>query len=347
MTSSEQGESNTDKGLEAWRRRTLAVEQGLNQVMLGQERVIRQILISVLCRGHVLLEGDVGVGKTTLLRAVARAIGGPMERIDGSVDLMPADLLYDTYVDKQGKPVVEAGPLLRHGQDLAVFFFNEINRARPQIHATLLRLMAEGSVLAFGRTEHFPHLQIFADRNRLEPEETYELPAAVRDRFLFELRVEYPADPAHQLMLLADTRFHDADKLIEGVPEAALPYRSLGDVAVAIQTQVSASDTACQYALALCNCTRDPHGSGITLPGVDTATLIQAGCSPRGMSWLLRAAKVLAFLAGRQHVLPEDIRAVFKPCIGHRVFFRPAYAMHHNELIDPLLDEISARVAAT
>ena len=339
-------EPKTAEWLNDWRDRTLAVEQQLNHVMLGQEHVIRNILISILCRGHVLLEGDVGVGKTTLLRAVARAIGGPMERIDGSVDLMPADLLYDAYVDKNGKPVVEAGPLLRHGEEMAVFFFNEINRARPQIHATLLRLMAERSVLAFGKSESFPHLQLFADRNRLEPEETYELPAAVRDRFLFELRVQYPADPAQQLALLGETKYHDADKLVETVPEAALPYRELGILADVVQRQVFASEAAQRYALALCVATRDPQLLGVEISGVDMSSLVQAGCSPRGMSWLLRAARARAFIEGRRDVLPDDIRSVFPQCIGHRVFFKQAYAMHHAELIEQLIDEIIKRVPA-
>lgn len=341
------GQANLEQQLEQWRLRFNAVEEQLNSVMLGQNDVIRFLLISILCRGHVLLEGDVGVGKTTLLRAVARAIGGPMERIDGSVDLMPADLLYDAYVDKSGRPVVEAGPLLRHGDQMAVFFFNEINRARPQIHATLLRLMAERSVLAFGQSEEFPHLQIFADRNGLEPEETYELPAAVRDRFMFELRVQYPRDPEQQLALLGDSKYHDVDTLIQAVPEGTLPYRELADLAALVQTRVFSSETARRYALALCVATRDPAQLGIQLPGVDLTALVQAGCSPRGMSWLLRAARALAFLDGRQEVLPADIRAVFPQCIGHRVFFKPAYAMHHAEIICPLLDEIVKRVPAT
>ncbi len=332
--------------LDQWRERVLGVERQLNQVILGQDAVVRQILISVLCRGHVILEGDVGVGKTTLLRAVARLIGGPLERIDGSVDLMPADLLYDAYVDKSGKPVVEAGPLLRHGEELAVFFFNEINRARPQIHATLLRLMAERSVLAFGQSESFPHVQIFADRNQLEPEETYELPAAVRDRFLFELRVAYPSNQDHQLALLADTRYHDVDALISAVPEGALPYRELLTVAASIQQQVYTSEAAQRYALALCQATRDPLTAGVQLSGVDAGSLVQAGCSPRGMSWLLRAARVRAFLLGRDHVLPEDIRSEFAPCIAHRVFLKPAYAMHHAEIAGPLMAEIIDRVPA-
>ncbi|MGB0865959.1 MAG: AAA family ATPase [Granulosicoccaceae bacterium] len=346
MVSSAQAQPDSTASLKHWRERALAVERQLNQVILGQERTVRFLMLSILCRGHVLLEGDVGVGKTTLLRAAARAIGGPMERIDGSVDLMPADLLYDAYVNPDGQPVVEAGPLLRYGEDMAVFFFNEINRARPQIHATLLRLMAERSVLAFGRSASFPHLQLFADRNRLEPEETYELPAAVRDRFLFELQMNYPESAEHQLALLSESKYHDTDALIQAIDSETLPYRELRILGSQLQRSVYASETATRYALALCMATRDPELLGVEIPSVDMSRLVQAGCSPRGTSWLLRAAKAMAFLQGRSEVLPEDIREVFPVCIGHRVFLRPAYAMHHAEIAPQLVEAILRRVPA-
>ena len=164
-----------------WRSRALAFQEALNSAIIGQQRVIRLLTISVFARGHVLLEGDVGVGKTTLLRAASRALGGAFERIEGTIDLMPADLIYYTYLSEDGRPRVDPGPVLRYGSDLTVFFFNEINRARPQVHSLLLRLMAERSVTAFNREYNFPYLLVFADRNRIEREETFELPAAARD----------------------------------------------------------------------------------------------------------------------------------------------------------------------
>jgi len=99
-----------------------------------------------------LLEGNVGVGKTTLLRAVAQGLGGDYQRIEGTIDLMPADLIYYTYLNEQGRPCVDPGPLLKHGDTLATFFFNEINRASPQVHALLLRAMAERSINALTAT---------------------------------------------------------------------------------------------------------------------------------------------------------------------------------------------------
>ena len=138
------------------------------------------------------MEGNVGVGKTTLLRALARGLGGQYQRIEGTIDLMPSDLIYYTYLDRNAKPCVDPGPLLTHGDQLATFFFNEINRARPQVHSLLLRVMAERSVSAFNTEFQLPYTQVFADRNRVEREETFELPAAARDRFLMEIKIDPP-----------------------------------------------------------------------------------------------------------------------------------------------------------
>ena len=125
-----------------------------------------------------------------------RCSGGDFARIEGTIDLMPNDLVYYTYISAEGRPAVEPGPLIQHGEDLAIFFFNEINRARPQVHSLLLRVMAERSVPAFNREYRFPHLLVFADRNRVEREETFEISSAARDRFMMEVTIDAPADDA-------------------------------------------------------------------------------------------------------------------------------------------------------
>ncbi len=120
---------NSDHQLADWRGLALAIEAAVNTVMVGQDEAVRLLCIAIFSRGHVILEGNIGVGKTTLLRAVARTLGGSYERIEGTVDLMPSDLVYYTYVDTDGKPRVAPGPLLKHGEALATFFFNVVNRA--------------------------------------------------------------------------------------------------------------------------------------------------------------------------------------------------------------------------
>ncbi|PZQ48410.1 MAG: AAA family ATPase [Rhodovulum sulfidophilum] len=326
-----------------WRARALETEAALNRVVIGQEQAIRLALIAVLARGHVLLEGDVGTGKTTLLRALARVLGGPFARMEGAVDLMPSDLLYSAHIAEDGRPRVDPGPVLAEGPELAVFFFNEINRARPQVHSLLLRLMAERSVTAFRREHVFPHLTVFADRNRIERDETFELPAAARDRFLMEIPIAAPEAREARMALAFDTRFHDADTLIAELPEGILPFREIAPLAARIQNEITVSEALRGFVFALWEGFRDPAAAGVSLPGIDAARLVRGGASPRGISGLVRAARVEAWLRGRSMALPEDVRAVLAPVMGHRVFLAPVYEARREEVMPALIEAVLGR----
>lgn len=330
--------------LDLWRDRAHRFESEVCRAVVGLEKAVRLITIGLFSRGHLMLEGDVGVGKTTLLRAVARGLGGAYERIEGTVDLMPADLVYHTYINEQGRPQVDPGPVLRHGQELSVFFFNEVNRARPQVHALLLRIMAERSVTAFNQEFQFPHLQIFADRNRVEREETFEIPSAARDRFMMEIHISSPQDPVLLRELVFNPRFHDVDQLIALVGPEVLPYREIAGFAPMIQRQVASSEALETYALALWSATRNPSLFGIELEGVDMHRFVLSGASPRGMSMLLRAAKVHAWLEKRSHLVPEDLHAVFREVIAHRIFLQPVYELRRETLIGSFIDQLVSKV---
>jgi MoxR-like ATPase len=329
-----------------WRERALALEAGVAQAVVGQPRAIRLTTMALLAGGHVLLEGNVGVGKTTLLRAFARAVGGGFERIEGTVDLMPNDLVYHAYIDAEGRPRVEAGPLLHHGADLAVFFFNEINRARPQVQSLLLRVMAERSVRAFNRDSTLPYVTVFADRNRVEREETFELAVAARDRFMVEVSMDAPADEELRWRLAAEPQFHDADRLLERVPPALLDFRSLRDCAAAIQRSVRAGDALRRYALALWDTLSRPGAHGLVLEGADAGRLLLAGPSPRGVSMLIRMARVRAWLDGRDYLTPEDLRDPWHEVMTHRLPLDPVFELRRGELVPRLLARVLDRVPA-
>lgn len=335
----------SDRQLADWREQALTLEQEVNKVVIGQQKAIRLITTAIFSRGHVLLEGDVGVGKTTLLRAFTRGIGGGYQRIEGTIDLMPNDLVYHTYLGEDGKPHVSPGPLLLSGEDLSVFFFNEINRARPQVHSLLLRVMAERTLTAFNKEHYFPHMIVFADRNQVEREETFDIPSAARDRFMMEIPIMVPTDQADMEALVFDTRFHNVDALIEQVPADILQFDQLNQFASVLQNTISASPKLKEYALNLWRATKVPTDFGVNVSGVDMNRLVVSGASPRGMGMLLRAARVNAWLNNREAVLPDDIHAVFHETIAHRVVFSPVYEMRRSEIAREMLSGIVNTIA--
>ena len=336
----------SDKQLTDWRQHAQKLEAEVNKVVVGQQSPIRLITTSIFSRGHVLLEGDVGVGKTTLLRAFTRCIGGGYQRIEGTIDLMPNDLVYHTYLGEDGKPHVSPGPLLMSGENLSVFFFNEINRARPQVHSLLLRVMAERTLSAFNKEYHFPHMLVFADRNQVEKEETFEIPSAARDRFMMEIPILVPDDNAIMESLVFDTKFHNVDALVDSIQADVLQFDQLNEFSALLQARVDASRTLRQYALNLWRATKTPSDYGVKVSGVDMNRLVLAGASPRGMSMMMRAARVNAWLNNRDSVLPEDIHAVFYSTVAHRLVFSPVYEMRRTEIARELLSGIVNAVAA-
>ena len=335
----------SDTQLTDWRNHALTLESEVNKVVVGQKNPVRLITTSIFARGHVLLEGDVGVGKTTLLRAFTRGIGGGCQRIEGTIDLMPNDLVYHTYLGEDGKPHVSAGPLLMSGENLSVFFFNEINRARPQVHSLLLRVMAERTLTAFNKEHYFPHMLVFADRNQVEKEETFDIPSAARDRFMMEIPIVVPSDAGIMESLVFDTRYHDVDTLVANVPEDLLQFDQLNNFAAILQNSITASPTLRSYVLNLWRATKTPTDFGVKISGVDMNRLVLSGASPRGMGMVLRAARVNAWLNNRTAVLPEDIHEVFHSTVAHRLVFSPVYEMRRTEIAREMLTGIINTIA--
>lgn len=328
-----------------WREHALKLEDEVKKVIVGQDKAIRLMNIAIFARGHVLLEGGVGVGKTTLLQSIARCIGGAYERIEGTVDLMPNDLIYHTYLGDDGRPQIDEGPLLRSGENLSVFFFNEINRARPQVHALMLRVMAERNITAFKKEYRLPHMVVFADRNQVEKNETFEIPSAARDRFMMEIPIDIPEDRELRKALMFDVKFQHAESLTQQVESGVLQFDQLNAFSDVIQQHVKASDVLEEYALDLWESTQNPDKFGVKLDSVDVNRLIHTGASPRGMGMLLKAARVNAWLMGRDDLLPEDIHAVFHELIAHRLVFNSMYDNRRTELARELTNAILNTVA--
>lgn len=337
---------NIDNLLTDWHQKARTLQSNINQTILGQEQIIDLMVVAIFCRGHILLEGDVGVGKTTLLRATAESLGGDFERIEGTIDLMPHDLIYYTHISNDGKPAVSEGPLLKHGQNLSIFFFNEINRARPQVHSLLLRAMAERSITAFNKTFYFPHLQVFADRNRIEKDETFELPAAARDRFMMELQVTQPKAEQQLKELMFNTRYYDADKLVASADKAILPFIELNAIATTIQNQIHASKAIQDYGFHLCQALRRPQDYAIQLSDIDSNKLVSGGMGPRGIGYLAQSARAHAWLNQRQSVTPEDFHAVIRAISKHRIFLNPVYNYNADAIIEELISNVLNTIAS-
>jgi len=206
--------------------------------------------------------------------------------------------------------------------------------------------MAEKTLSAFNKEFKFPHLVVFADRNQVEKEETFEIPSAARDRFTMEIPIGIPQDDTIMTNLIFDTRFHDADKLIEKAKENLLKFNKLNDVSEAIQNNIDATKKLETYALNLWKASSHPEVYNIKISGVDVNRLIVSGASPRGISMMLKCARVNAWLNNRSSVLPEDIHAVFHETIAHRLVFNPVYDLRRTEIARELTHEMLTKVSA-
>ena len=327
-----------------WRGYAEKIQSDANNYILGQKKAIRLIVISLFARGHVLLEGGVGVGKTTLLQIITKLIGGQYERVEGTVDLMPNDIIYHASINEEGRPNISNGPLLKKGEDLSIFFFNEINRARPQVHSLLLRAMAEKSITAFNKDVHLPNMVVFADRNQVEKNETFELPAAARDRFMMEISIQAPKDKELRDSIIFDTKFQNTYKLIEGIPSPKFDCKELNSISEAIQNDIQAGEHIKNYVENLWLATENPKKFDIELKDVDMDDFIEAGASPRAMIMLIKAAKVNAWLSNREYIEPTDINDIFHEVMAHRMVINKIYDNNRIELLKEFSNEILLKV---
>ena len=267
------------------------------KLILGKREKIRLILMALLAEGHILLDDLPGVGKTTLVKALALASGCEARRVQFVPDLLPADITgMNIYDQKTGEFRRLPGPVFTN-----ILLADEINRAVPRTQSALLEAMEEKCVTIDGQTLPLPApFMVMATQNPVESESTFRLPAAQMDRFLIRLSMGYP-DPAEEkqmLFALGDTMPFDAVEAVAD-PETVLALR--GQVAA-----VSVSDEVAEYIIALTTATR-------SFPGV------VMGASPRASRALYRASKAWAAMEGRDYVIPDDVKYLAPFVLAHRL----------------------------
>ncbi|WP_342632331.1 AAA family ATPase [Marinobacter alkaliphilus] len=269
----------------------------LNKILLGKDTQVRLALCGLLARGHLLIEDIPGMGKTTLSHALAMIMGLSYQRIQFTNDLLPADVLGYSMYDKQaGSLVFHPGPIFAQ-----VVLADEINRASPRTQSALLEAMEERQVSIEGETRPLPSpFFVIATQNPIEQGGTFPLPESQLDRFLMRLRLGYPDPKAERELLEGEDRKTLTDRL-----QAILPHDQLQALQGAVD-EVTASPALLDYLQRLLEQSR-------RMPG------LLYGLSPRAGLGLLRAAKAWALMAGRNHVLPDDIQAVFPSVAEHRL----------------------------
>jgi MoxR-like ATPase len=307
------------EGVLAWADRVLGE---VNKVYVGQRKLVRGVLASLLAEGHVLIEAVPGLGKTLLVRVLGRVLGCAFNRIQFTPDLMPSDVTGSPIYDERlGDFRFRPGPVFTQ-----LLLADEINRAPAKTHSALLEIMQESRVTIDGVTFPIePPFLVMATQNPIESEGTYNLPEAQLDRFLFKLVVEYPSATEETDILRLHTRGYGPDR---EVAERLAVMTSPGEVCEMQKrcAKVLADDHILNYIANLVRKSRQ-------------WPTFSLGASPRAGVAILRGARAIAALEGRDYVLPDDVQDVLLPALRHRVMLTPE-AEVEGRSVDDLLTEL-------
>jgi len=305
-----------------------ALRNELAKAVIGQPVVLDEVLIGLLAGAHVLLEGVPGLGKTLLVKALAKTFSGEFSRIQFTPDLMPSDVIGHTIFDMANNQfVTRRGPVFTN-----LLLADEINRAPAKTQSALLEAMQEYQVTLEGAAHRLPQpFMVLATQNPIEQEGTYPLPEAQLDRFLLKIRIDYPtAQDEAALTRSVTDRMTGADLAVDKVA-TLISAKNVESLQTAT-AHIDVDERVLDYAVAIVRATRDNHG-------------FSSGAGPRGSIALIRAARGAALLKGRAFVTPDDIRRVALPALRHRVTTSPEAEIEGftaDSLLSALLDAVPA-----
>jgi MoxR-like ATPase len=301
------------------------LEAALRRVIRGKDDVVRLALVSIFARGHLLIEGVPGVGKTTLAQALARAIDCSFQRVQFTSDMLPSDVLgISIYSALEQQFEFKRGPVFTN-----VLLADEINRTTPKTQSALLEAMNEGQVTVDAHSHELPQpFLVIATQNPVEHHGTYPLPESQLDRFLLRVRMGYPDAKAEREILRSEAGASQMESI-----QPVLTGADVLEMQQAVK-QIRVDDSLVNYALEIVRRTRE-------------SDFLSLGVSPRGSQALYRAAQAMAFLEGRTFCTPEDFKPLVVPVFAHRVVVNGHYAstLKKSEQSDQVLREIAESVA--
>jgi MoxR-like ATPase len=310
------------------------IKSEIRKAIVGQERVIEEMLICIFSKGHCLLEGVPGLGKTLMVRALAQTLSLSFSRIQFTPDLMPSDITGTDIMQDERASGTRRLQFIRGPVFANVILADEINRTPPKTQSALLEAMQELQVTAGGNKYPLEHLFfVLATQNPIEQEGTYPLPEAQLDRFMFNIKIDYPTvDEEHRIMCLATSPFEvRLDSLLS--KDEILRHQE-------IVKEVAVADYITRYVLKLVRQTRVHKASEEEIPEF-IKQWVNWGAGPRASQYIITTAKARAILQGRFYVTSEDVKYVAYPVLRHRIiknFSAEAEGITTDKIIDKLIE---------